>query len=137
MSLGDQLRKYRLANGFTQLEIAKTLGIDRSSYSNYESDATNPSIENLCALAKIFGTTPDVLTGFCSGKNEPSDSVAYSHRVYNGCDELCCTVCATIKTRRRDFWHSKPKKRRKNNYFSTLQNAGRFRRHFLYPKDSA
>ena len=88
MSLGDQLRKYRLANGFTQLEIAKTLGIDRSSYSNYESDATNPSIENLCALAKIFGTTPDVLTGFCSGKNEPSDSVAYSHRVYNGCDEL-------------------------------------------------
>lgn len=64
MPLGERLRKLRIANGMTQQDVADVLGLERSTYANYETDSTKPSIENLCALARLFRTSPDVLTNY-------------------------------------------------------------------------
>ncbi|MBQ6020899.1 MAG: helix-turn-helix domain-containing protein [Clostridia bacterium] len=66
MLLGDRLRKLRIASGMTQQDVADALGLERSTYSNYETNSTKPTVENLCALARIFCTTPDVLTNYSS-----------------------------------------------------------------------
>ncbi|MBR5427396.1 MAG: helix-turn-helix transcriptional regulator [Clostridia bacterium] len=50
----------------TQQDVADALGLERSTYSNYETNSTNPTIDNLCALARLYHTTPDELTGYSS-----------------------------------------------------------------------
>ena len=66
MLLGDRLRKLRIACGMTQQDVADALGLERSTYSNYETNSTNPTIDNLCALARLYRTTPDILTDYSS-----------------------------------------------------------------------
>lgn len=57
----DNLRRLREAHGFNQDDVARVLGIDRSSYSYYESGKSEPKITNLIKLSRIFGVTVDAL----------------------------------------------------------------------------
>ena len=59
--LKDKLKEYRTQCGLSQQTIAKLLMIHRSTYSYYELGKTEPSIENLCQLAKIFAVSLDDL----------------------------------------------------------------------------
>jgi len=52
--LGEKLKFLRNKTGFTQEDIGKHLSVDRSTYSNYERAVTEPDIETLKKLAKIF-----------------------------------------------------------------------------------
>lgn len=47
--------------GFSQDQIAQKLRINRSTYSYYEIGKTQPSLENLTVLSRIFGVTVDEL----------------------------------------------------------------------------
>lgn len=73
MSLKDNLKNYRLANDYTQQQVAEVLGIDRTAYANYELGHTCPSIENLCKLARIFGVTINDLVDFFYDEDELRD----------------------------------------------------------------
>lgn len=53
--LGDRLKKARLECGLTQQQVADLLGIDRSSYTYYETGKCNVSTQVLKLLAVIFG----------------------------------------------------------------------------------
>jgi transcriptional regulator with XRE-family HTH domain len=44
----------RVKSGYTQVQIAKILNIDRSTYSYYEIGKTTPDISVLMTLAKVF-----------------------------------------------------------------------------------
>lgn len=55
--LSGNLRDLRKACGYTQSTVAAALGIARPTYSYYESGRTNPDIETLTRLAKIFGVS--------------------------------------------------------------------------------
>ena len=55
--LCEQMRALRKHRGLTQEQVAKALGIDRSSYTYYEIGKTEPSIESLLKIAKLFGVT--------------------------------------------------------------------------------
>lgn len=59
MIMIERLKAARKACKFTQQQIADMLGIDRSTYSYYETGRTHPPMENLVKLAAIFNT--DVL----------------------------------------------------------------------------
>jgi len=48
------LRELRVKSGYTQVQIAKILNIDRSTYSYYEIGKTTPDISVLITLSKIF-----------------------------------------------------------------------------------
>ena len=65
-----KIKAYRNKNGLTQTEVAKRIGICKSTVSMWENDKSKPSINNLKKLAEIFGCTTDELLEFSdySGK---------------------------------------------------------------------
>lgn len=62
-SIGESLRRVRMEHNLKQKDIAEAIGIDRSTYSFYETGKTNPPIETMCALAKIYNVTIGYLIG--------------------------------------------------------------------------
>ncbi len=69
MNLAERLQFYRKKCYFSQEQIAKQLNINRSTYSYYELGKTQPSIENLALLAKIFNISLSELAGVESETN--------------------------------------------------------------------
>ena len=62
-SIGENLRRIRQEHNLKQKDIAQALGIDRSTYSFYETGKTNPPVDTLCNLSKIYNVTIDCLVG--------------------------------------------------------------------------
>lgn len=52
--INERLRELRIKSGYTQVQIAKILNIDRSTYSYYEIGKTTPDVTVLITLAKVF-----------------------------------------------------------------------------------
>lgn len=71
--LYDNIKCYRKKNNMSQDELAEKLGISRQSISLWETGQTQPSIDNIIALAKIFNISTDILL-------ETSDNVNVSQR---------------------------------------------------------
>ena len=61
--LSDQIRKYRKEKGLSQDELAEKLGVSRQSISLWENGQTQPTIENILALARIFNVSTDAILG--------------------------------------------------------------------------
>ena len=59
--ISDNIRYYRNANHMSQDELAEKLGVSRQSVSLWENGQTQPTIDNIIALAKIFNTTADAI----------------------------------------------------------------------------
>lgn len=55
--LGDRLRKPRKKRGWTQVEMAEKVGIDRSFLADVERGKRNVSILNLDLMAKGLGVS--------------------------------------------------------------------------------
>lgn len=55
----ERLKKLRKINNLTQDDIAKYLGIGRTSVSQYESGEILPSTTNIIKLAKLYNVTTD------------------------------------------------------------------------------
>lgn len=76
MSVGEKLRYYREAAGFTLKEVAEKLGINPQSVYKYEHDiVTNIPIKNLEKMAEIYGISPKVLLGWGNNEQEESHDV--------------------------------------------------------------
>ncbi|AUM92661.1 helix-turn-helix domain-containing protein [Clostridium botulinum] len=60
---GDILRELREEKELTQNELGKFLNVSRQAVSSYESEETEPSINNLIKLANIFNVSLDYLLG--------------------------------------------------------------------------
>lgn len=61
--LGMRIYELRMAFGWSQVELAKRLGVAKQTASNWENDNIQPSIEMLVRLAKLFNVTTDYLLG--------------------------------------------------------------------------
>ncbi len=61
--LGQRIGELRVAFGWSQVELAKRLGVAKQTVSNWENDNIQPSIEMLVHLSKIFGVGTDYLLG--------------------------------------------------------------------------
>lgn len=57
------LKTIRKQNEKTQIEIAKYLNIDQTTYSGYETGKSNPSLEILIKLADLYKISLDYLCG--------------------------------------------------------------------------
>lgn len=69
--LGMRLRKFRKENGYSQSHIANVLGIERSTYTYYETGKTVPVIFDLMRLADLYDTSMDDLLGFHADQSDP------------------------------------------------------------------
>ncbi|MBQ9944950.1 MAG: helix-turn-helix transcriptional regulator [Clostridia bacterium] len=63
MLLTERLKQARKECKLTQQQIADLLGVDRSTYAYYELGVSNPSLENILALAGIFKVDIEWLLG--------------------------------------------------------------------------
>ena len=52
--LNEKLREFRELCECSQQQVADCLNVDRSTYSYYESGRTEPSVDNLKKLARLF-----------------------------------------------------------------------------------
>lgn len=59
--LSDNIRKYRKLNNMSQDELAEKLNVTRQSISLWENGQTQPSLDNIVALAKLFNVSTDEL----------------------------------------------------------------------------
>lgn len=59
--IGERLRYLRMANRLTQREVADILKIHRTTYAYYETGRSNPDLETLTAISRIFGVSIDFL----------------------------------------------------------------------------
>ena len=59
----DKIREYRKQRKWTQDELAKRLGVERSAVAKWESGKSQPQAARLVALAEIFGCIVDELLG--------------------------------------------------------------------------
>lgn len=59
--LSDNIRYYRKRKEMSQDELAERLGVSRQSISLWETGQTQPTIDNIIALTRLFGITSDEL----------------------------------------------------------------------------
>ncbi len=69
--LSDNIRTYRKKNNLSQDELAEKVGVSRQSVSFWETGQTQPTIDNMIALAKIFDISLDVLLGNADSVETP------------------------------------------------------------------
>lgn len=61
--IANRIKRLREAEGLTQAELAKRLGITRSGVNAWEMGITTPSTQYIVELANLFNVTADYLLG--------------------------------------------------------------------------
>ena len=61
--LSQRIRELRCLRGWSQVELAKRLGLTKQTVSNWENDNIQPSIEMLMRLSRVFCVSTDYLLG--------------------------------------------------------------------------
>jgi transcriptional regulator with XRE-family HTH domain len=94
-SLGTLLKRQRDRHGWTQQEVVDRAGLDRSSsyISSLETGKTSPSVDELEALARLYGTTSLDLLREASGitpdwEFEPNSDLAKLVTLYQALDPI-------------------------------------------------
>ena len=59
----ENLIKLRKSRGFTQQQVASKLGIDRTTYTKYETGVSEPGFEMLIRLSQLLDVSLDELFG--------------------------------------------------------------------------
>lgn len=80
-TVGNNLKKLREANCFTQNQVAEYLGIQRSAYSNYETGDREAPLEILEKAASLFGCKLSLL--FEEDKDVVKDMLVTAFRIGN------------------------------------------------------
>jgi transcriptional regulator with XRE-family HTH domain len=62
-TIGSRLKAVRKQRGLTQAELGKLAGMTTSSIAQYETDARQPDINNLCKLCTALKVSADKLLG--------------------------------------------------------------------------
>ena len=63
MNIGRRFRIYRQKKNLTQAEAAKVLGIKSYQLANYESNRSEPNIQTLKGMSKLYNVSIDVMLG--------------------------------------------------------------------------
>ncbi len=61
--INENIKRLRVANNITQVELAADLGVSKQCISNWENDYIQPSIEMLIKLAEYFKVSTDYILG--------------------------------------------------------------------------
>ena len=81
-SLGQRIRAARESAGFTQENLAETVGVSRIAVARWERNDIEPKLQNLISIAKFLHVSTDSLLGIDSRKNNSvsdlSDEAIYA-----------------------------------------------------------
>ena len=59
----NRIRILREANGWTQAQLGKRIGVAKTTITGYEREDRQPTPATICALCDLFGCTADYLLG--------------------------------------------------------------------------
>ncbi|EAE1294736.1 helix-turn-helix transcriptional regulator [Listeria monocytogenes] len=96
---GDILMKLRKSKNLTQSDIAKILGVARTTYSSYEQNRRMPDAEIQIKIADYFDVSLDYLHG--RSKNNIADTIA-AHIDSNASEEDIKEILAYIEEKRKE-----------------------------------
>ncbi len=66
------LKKLRLSRGLTQEKMAIILGVARTTYTQYETEASEPDLKMLKKMSDFFGASIDYILGDEAQKETPA-----------------------------------------------------------------
>lgn len=88
-TFGQRVGLIRDQRGLTQAEVAKRIGLSRTSVANIEADRQEPGLTKLRELAAALDTTVGALLGEVPIPEPPDVSIVTSHHVV-------CADCGTV-----------------------------------------
>ena len=59
----NRIRELREANGWTQAQLGKRIGVAKTTITGYEREDRQPTPATICAFCDLFGCTADYLLG--------------------------------------------------------------------------
>ena len=74
MKYSEILKKLRNQNNYTQEEIAQKLGINRSTYKDYEIQTSIIPIKHLITISKVYNVSIDYILGLTNIESYPSNN---------------------------------------------------------------
>jgi len=78
--LKTNLKRLRYQSDLTQKQIADLLGIDRSTYTYYETGRTRPDMNMLVKIAKIYKISCDSILGYSVDQKPESTAQAITEK---------------------------------------------------------
>ena len=75
-AIAEKLKKLRMDNGFSQEKLAEKLMVSRQAVSKWENGEALPDMENMIALARLYGTSLDELANIAVNNENIEDNVA-------------------------------------------------------------
>lgn len=74
MALGENLKDLRIAHNLSQLELSEKLGVKRSTIGSWESNRTEPSMQDIKNICDYFNVDISDLTGIAHKTTTTKDS---------------------------------------------------------------
>ena len=95
--LGERIMELRSMRSWSQVELAKRLGVTKQTVSNWENGNIQPSIEMLLRLAKLFCVSTDYLLGlentpYLNTEGIPAEVVAHLSLLVEDYRQKCKAV---------------------------------------------
>ena len=75
-AIAEKLKKLRMDSGFSQEKLAEKLTVSRQAVSKWENGEALPDMENMIALARLYGTSLDELANIAVNNKNIEDNVA-------------------------------------------------------------
>ena len=103
----ERLKELRMRHGYSQSELAKAIGVERTRYNKWEATGTEPSFAVLVKIADFFNVSTDYLLGrvdrpdehFIQKEKLPADLAGsgYGFVVKSGSSSLTPEEVAVLK----------------------------------------
>ena len=74
MNFGERLRFFREQAGYTQEQVAKAIGVAKSTITGYEKGNREPDVLKIVKLAKFLEVSGDDLIGISDYENNPHET---------------------------------------------------------------
>lgn len=81
--IGSKIKKARISCGIKQNEMANLLGLNVSTYSNYENDYREPEINLIYSICDILKISIEELLNFCKERTKVSLTLEIEETKYN------------------------------------------------------
>lgn len=72
LRIGDKIKKMRDLNGYTQDDLAKKLGVSKSTIGMYEQNRRSPDLDILLRISETFNVSVDYMLK--DGRNQDSSA---------------------------------------------------------------
>ncbi|MCM1179238.1 MAG: helix-turn-helix domain-containing protein [Clostridium sp.] len=83
MNIGDIIQNLREESGMLQSELAKQLGLGRTTISNYENNYSYPDLDTLISLSKLFNVSTDYLLGISNVRHRSNTASEEEAKILN------------------------------------------------------